>query len=387
MKIIFVFLLWTTATLQASSQQPVKTGAECTEYYYPMLKGKRVAVMSNHTGMVGDEHLVDILKRDHINLTAIFAPEHGFRGTADAGEHVTGSVDEKTNVPILSLYDGTSGKPGAESMQLFDVMLIDIQDVGLRFYTYYITMCRLMESCAEHGKKLIVLDRPNPNGYYVDGPILDMKHKSGVGWLPVPVVHGMTLGELAYMVNGERWLPEGRMCDLEVVKCRNYTHQTLYRLPVAPSPNLPNMKSVYLYPSTCLFEGTVLSLGRGTNFPFQVYGHPDMKGYNFSFTPRSVPGATNPPLLNKLCYGVDLRNVPDEEIWEKGFDLSYIIDAYQNLKIGNSFFTSFFEKLVGVDYIRKMIQEGKSADEIRAMWKDDVVKFKQQRKKYLLYEE
>jgi len=272
-------------------------------------------------------------------------------------------------------------------MKLFDVLLIDIQDVGLRFYTYYITMFRLMDACAEHGKKLMVLDRPNPNGHYVDGPVLDMKHKSGVGWLPIPVVHGMTLGELARMINGERWLPEGRVCDLDVVKCLNYTHQTLYQLPIAPSPNLPNMKSIYLYPSTCLFEGTVLSLGRGTDFPFQVYGHPDMKGCTFSFTPRSVPGAKNPPLLNKLCYGVGLRNIPDREIWVNGFDLSYIIDAYNNLKIDDKFFTSYFEKLVGVDYIRKMIREGKSATEIKAMWKDDVEKFKEKRRQYLLYEE
>ena len=385
--IVAVFLLTSTCVNVQSQQQSVKTGAERTEEYYPALKNKRVAVMSNNTGMVGNEHLVDMLKRDSINLVAIFAPEHGFRGTADAGEHVSSSVDEKTGVPILSLYDGKGGKPNDVSMRLFDVMIIDIQDVGLRFFTYYITMFRLMDACAKHGKKLMVLDRPNPNGHYVDGPILDMKYKSGVGWLPIPVVHGLTLGELACMINGEKWLPEGKICDLTIVKCLNYTHQTLYQLPVAPSPNLPNMKSVYLYPSTCLFEGTALSLGRGTDFPFQVYGHPDMKNCTFSFTPRSVSGAKNPPLLNKLCYGVDLRNIPDKDIWEKGFDLSYIIDAYNNLKISDKFFTPFFEKLVGVDYVRKMIHEGKSAAQIKAMWKDDVEKFKQQRHPYLLYEE
>ena len=361
-------------------------GAERTEEYYPLLEGKRVAVMSNHTGMVGNEHLVDVLKRDGINLVAIFSPEHGFRGTADAGEHVVSSVDEKTGVPILSLYDGRDGKPSAASMNMLDVIVIDIQDVGLRFYTYYITMVRLMEACAEHGKKMIVLDRPNPNGHYVDGPILDMKHKSGVGWLPVPVVHGMTLGEIALMTNGERWLPDDMTCELTVIKCLNYTRQTKYQLPVPPSPNLPNMKSIYLYPSICLFEGTVMSLGRGTDFPFQVYGHPDMTGCMFSFTPQSVPGAKNPPLLGKLCFGVDLRNIPDKEIWEKGVDLSYIIYAYKNLKMGNKFFTSSFEKLIGVDYVRKMIHEGKSAAEIKAMWKDDVEKFKHQRQPYLLYD-
>lgn len=244
-----------------------------------------------------------------------------------------------------------------------------------------------MDACSEHNKKMLVLDRPNPNGHYVDGPILDMKYKSGVGWLPIPVVHGMTLGELALMTNGEKWLPFGRNCDLTVIKCKNYTHNTLYELPVAPSPNLPNMKSIYLYPSTCLFEGTPVSLGRGTDFPFQVYGHPGMKGYAFCFTPRSVAGAKNPPLLNKLCHGVDLRNIPDKEIFAKGFDLSYIIDAYNNLNIGDKFFTPFFEKLAGVDYIRKMIIKGKTNEEIREMWQDDVKNFKIQRKPYLLYEE
>ena len=379
-------LLLTTA-LCAHSHLPVKVGAACTDDYYPLLEGKRVAVMSNNTGMVGNEHLVDMLKRDGINLVAIFSPEHGFRGTADAGESVNNSVDEKTGTPILSLYDGRTGRPSVANMRLFDVMIIDIQDVGLRFYTYYIAMFNLMDACAEHGKKMIVLDRPNPNGHFVDGPILDMRYRSGVGRLPIPVVHGMTLGELARMINGERWLPQERVCNLSVVKCLNYTRQTMYQLPIAPSPNLPNMKSVYLYPSICLFEGTVMSLGRGTDFPFQVYGHPDIRGKTFSFTPRSVPGARNPPLLNRLCYGVDLRNIPDEDIWKNGFDLSYIIEAYNNMNIGARFFTSFFENLVGVDYVRRMIIEGKSAAEIKLMWKDDVEKFKSQRQQYLLYDE
>ena len=387
MKILFgIYLSLFVITCKAQTF-PVNVGAEDTSVYLPVLKNKRVAVLSNHTGLVGDEHLVDLLKRKEINLVAIFSPEHGFRGNADAGEHVTNSTDEKTGIPILSLYDGKDSKPSTESIQMFDLLLFDLQDVGLRFYTYYITMVRMMDVCAEHGKKMIVLDRPNPNGYYVDGPILDMKHKSGVGWLPIPVVHGLTLGELALMVNGEKWLPQQRACDLTVVRCRNYTRHTMYRLPVAPSPNLPDMKSVYLYPSTCLFEGTVMSLGRGTPFPFQVYGHPDMKGCTFSFTPQSTFGAKNPPLLGKLCYGTDLRKIPKEEIWKKGIDLSYIIDAYKNLNIGNSFFSPFFEKLIGVDYVRQMIELGKNADEIKAVWKDDVEKFKKQRRKYLLYEE
>jgi uncharacterized protein YbbC (DUF1343 family) len=366
---------------------PVKTGAERTGAYFPLLEGKRVAVMTNQTGMTGDEHLVDMLVAHQFDIAGIFSPEHGFRGTADAGEHVAGSVDEKTGIHIWSLYGGGSDRPSADKMEQFDVLLFDLQDVGLRFYTYYASMTRMMDACAEHGKKMIILDRPNPNGFYVDGPILDMKHKSGVGWLPIPVVHGMTLGELALMINGERWLPEGRVCDVTVVPCENYTRQTLYELPVAPSPNLPNIHSIYLYPSTCLFEGTVVSLGRGTPFPFEVYGHPQYRGADFSFTPRSVPGAKNPPLLGKKCYGADLREVPDERIRENGFDLSYVIDAYNNLNMGEKFFTAFFEKLVGVDYIRKDIIAGKTAGEIKRKWASDVEAFEQQRKPYLLYQE
>ena len=379
----------TSTELQSvvESQDSIIVGAEVTDAYFHLIKNKRVAVMTNQTGIVGNEHLVDMLIREGMNVVGIFSPEHGFRGTADAGEHVASSVDEKTGIPIWSLYGSGSGKPTADKIKEFDILLFDLQDVGLRFYTYYASMARLMDACSEHGKKMIVLDRPNPNGMYVDGPLLDMKHKSGVGWLPIPVVHGMTLGELALMINGEKWLPDGRVCDLTVVSCKNYSHQSLYELPIAPSPNLPNIHSIYLYPSTCLFEGTVMSLGRGTSFPFEVYGHPDYKSSTFSFTPRSVSGAKNPPLLNKKCYGVDLRDIPSNEVINNGFDLSYVIDAYNNLNIGDKFFTSFFEKLVGVDYIRQDIIAGKSADEIKTKWADEVESFKVQRKPYLLYHE
>lgn len=386
-KILFILLTALVTSLSVQPQEVVKVGAELTACYFPLLEGKRVAVMTNQTGMAGDEHLVDLLLSHNHNLVGIFSPEHGFRGTADAGEHVSSSVDEKTGIPIWSLYGSGNGKPSAEKMKAFDILVFDLQDVGLRFYTYYASMARLMDACAEHGKKMIVLDRPNPNGMYVDGPILDMKHKSGVGWLPIPVVHGMTLGELALMINGEGWLPEKRVCDLTVIPCENYTHQTRYVLPIAPSPNLPNNHAIYLYPSTCLFEGTVMSLGRGTPYPFEVYGHPNYKGSAFSFTPRSMPGARKPPLLNKKCYGVDLRELPDEQIITAGFDLSYLIDAYRNLNIGNKFFTSFFEKLVGVDYIRQEIIAGKTAEQISKRWYCDVEQFKHQRKTYLLYEE
>ncbi|EKU90568.1 hypothetical protein HMPREF9447_01986 [Bacteroides oleiciplenus YIT 12058] len=383
---LFILLLCSALLCQAQKDRVI-LGDEQTSEYFPLLKDKRIAIFSNHTGMIGDKHLLDILLENKLNAVAIFSPEHGFRGNADAGEHVSSSVDPKTGVPILSLYDGKLGKPSAASMRKFDILIVDIQDVGLRFYTYYASMCRLMDACAEYNKKVLILDRPNPNGHYVDGPILDMKHKSGVGWLPIPIVHGMTLGELALMVNGEGWLPGARKCDLAVIKCKNYTHQTKYRLPIPPSPNLPDMKSIYLYPSTCFFEATPVSLGRGTSLPFQVYGHPNMTGYSYSFTPRSIPGAKNPPQLNKLCHGVNLSNMSDEEIWKRGVDLSYVIDAYRNLNLDDHFFRSFFELLVGRDYVRKMIKEGKSADEIKAMWKDDVEKFKEQRKPYLLYDE
>lgn len=387
MKHLFSLLLLCFAALSAVAQPRVVMGDEQTSRYFPLLQGKRIAIFSNHTGMVGDRHLLDVLLENGFNVTAIFSPEHGFRGNADAGEHVASGVDEKTGVPILSLYDGKLGKPGAASMRKFDLLVVDIQDVGLRFYTYYASMCRLMDACAEHGKQMLILDRPNPNGHYVDGPILDMKYKSAVGWLPIPTMHGMTLGELARMVNGEGWLPEGRTCDVTVIPCLNYTHRTMYRLPIPPSPNLPNMKAVYLYPSLCYFEATPVSVGRGTDLPFQVYGHPDMKGYRFSFTPHSVPGAKNPPQRDKLCHGVNLSTLSEEEIRQKGIDLSYLIDAYRNLGQGDRFFTSFFEKLMGAGYVRGLIEAGKSAEEIKATWQDDVERFKAQRKPYLLYEE
>ena len=369
----------------ASAQ--IRVGAEMTDEYIPLLKGKKVALLSNHTGMVGNEHTLDVMLKKGVNVTTIFSPEHGFRGKADAGEHVSSGVDSKTGIPIASLYDGKTRSPKKSVMDNIDIIVIDIQDVGLRFYTYYCTMVDLMNAAAKFGKSFMVLDRPNPNGMYVDGPILDMKYESGVGRLPIPVVHGLTMGEIAVMTNGEGWLKGGKKVPLTVIKCRNYTHQSRYELPIAPSPNLPNMKSIYLYPSTCYFEATPVSLGRGTDKPFQIYGHPNMKGYSFSFTPRSVDGAKNPPQLNRLCYGVDLTNLSDEEIIAKGINLEYVIDAYNNLNMDDYFFRSFFEKLIGDGNIRKMIKAGKSADEIKATWADDVEKFKKQRKPYLLYAE
>ena len=385
-KALFTLITILFATLLVAGN--IKTGAESVQEYIPLLKGKRVAVLTNQTGIIGKTHLVDSLVSLKINIVAILSPEHGFRGDADAGEHVASSVDEKTGIPIKSLYDGNTGKPSAELMKSIDVMLFDLQDVGVRFYTYLTTMARMMEACAENEVKMIVLDRPNPIGFYVDGPILDMKYKSGVGWLPIPTVHGMTLGELAGMINGEKWLKDGIQCDITVIKCRNYTHESMYELPVKPSPNLPDMRSIYLYPSICYFEATPVSLGRGTTEAFQMYGHPNMKGYKFSFTPKSIPGAKFPPQLNRECYGVDLRREPSiEEINKAGINLEYVIDAYTNLNLDDHFFRSFFELLSGQGYIRKMIKEGKSAAEIKAMWAGDVAKFKEQRRPYLLYPE
>lgn len=390
-----ILLFCLMACLPSWSRQETATltvGAQRVKKYMPLLKGKRVALFSNQTGIVpkqggGHEMTLDLLLRNGIDVVTIFSPEHGFRGNADAGEKVASSVDEKTGVPIFSLYGVKGGVPDSATMQKIDVIVADIQDVGLRFYTYYVTMVKLMNQCALHGKRMVILDRPNPNGFYVDGPILDMKYKSGVGALPIPVVHGMTLGELGLMANGMRWLASGKRCDLKVIACEGYTHQTRYDLPVAPSPNLPDMKSIYLYPSMCYFEATQVSLGRGTDKPFKQFGHPDMKGKGFShaFTPRSVPGAKNPPQLGNVCYGRDLSDLPDSLIWSKGLDLSYLIEAYHAVGTGDKFFNSFFEKLIGVGYVRQMIEQGKSAEEIKVMWAGDVESFKKLRRKYLLY--
>lgn len=362
----------------------ITVGAEQVEKYLPQLKGNRVAVLANHTAMVGNTHLVDMLVAEGVNLVGIVSPEHGFRGTADAGEKVNSSIDSRTGVAIWSLYSANSRNLTDQQLEAFDIMVVDMQDVGLRFYTYYITMIDVINRCADFGRKVIVLDRPNPNGMYVDGPILDMKYKSGVGALPIPVVHGLTMGEIALMAVGEGWV---KSADIKVIKCNGYTHQSRYNLPISPSPNLKSQHAIYLYPSTCLFEGTACSLGRGTDAPFEMYGHPQMKECKFSFTPRSVAGAKNPPLKDCLCYGVDLRSKDDEQIIAKGFNLEYVIDAYNRTNLGEKFFTRFFEKLVGVDYIRTMIIEGNSASEIRARWQTDVEQFKLLRRKYLLYAE
>lgn len=431
--IITIIAISLTDVLAARTySKRVVLGDERFEEYQPLLQGKRVAVFSNQTGIVGDkvtgskladalaeyggcfprkrvdeislipftepsvpggkieygQHIVDALIEKGVDVKAIFSPEHGFRGNADAGEHVSSSVDEKTGVEILSLYEKGSRIPSKEKTDKFDVLVIDIQDVGLRYYTYYITMHHLMEACARDGKQVVILDRPNPNGFYVDGPVLDMKFKSGVGWLPITTVHGMTLGELALMINGEKWLENGT-CDLTVVPCLNYTHNTRYSLILPPSPNIKDMRAVYLYSSTCYFEGTVVSLGRGTQFPFETYGHPAMTGYSFSFVPLSIPGAKSPQFLDEECHGVDLRRKPLRDIWAEKINLEYVIDAYRNLNMGDKFFgkNNFFELLAGVDWFRSMIENGSSAAGISARWASDVENFKSRRAPYLLYPE
>lgn len=376
---------------RTGEQSRVIVGAERTDIYVPLLKGKRIALLSNQTGLVGNRHTLDVMLEHGLNVTTIFSPEHGFRGKADAGEHVSSSVDEKTGIPIASLYDGKKRTPSAETLARFDVIVTDIQDVGLRFYTYYVTMVDLMDVAAANGKEFVVFDRPNPNIMTVDGPILDMSLRSGVGRLPIPTVYGMTMGELAKMVVGEGWLKDGRKVPLTVVPCGNYTRHTRYRLPVAPSPNLPNMLSIYLYPSMCYFEGTTVSLGRGTEWPFQVYGHPDMTRRAFSFTPESRDGAKNPPQLGNLCHGEDLHNMTEEQAIAEGVNLEYVIDAYHDLtRQGKQFYlnnANFFDKLMGNKDIRRMIDEGYSAKQIRTSWQADVDSFRILRKPYLIYPE
>jgi len=360
-------------------------GANQIELYKPLLEGKSVAIVANQTSMIGPVHLVDKLISEGITIKVIFAPEHGFRNMADAGETIENGKDLKTGIRIISLY-GNHLKPTSDDLSGIDVVVFDIQDVGTRFYTYISTLHYLLESCAENNVPCMILDRPNPNGFYFDGNILDTTYRSFVGMDPVPVVHGMTVGEYAQMANGEGWLKHGVKCRLTVIKCRNYSHSTLYDLPVKPSPNLPNMTSVYLYPSICFFEGTTLSLGRGTEFPFQVFGSPELPDRGFSFTPESVPGAKNPPLKGIKCYGTDLRDalkmklLPDPKL-----NLDWLIGAYNDFPDKEKFFNSYFDVLAGGPALREQIQKGMTSVQISATWKEGIEKFGRLRQKYLLY--
>lgn len=388
LKNTFVLLnLWVAtacASTQADTPKSLKTGAEQTNLYVPNLKGKTIALVVNHTSMIGKTHLADSLLSLGIKIKTIFAPEHGFRGTADAGEHVANGIDKKTGLPIISLY-GNNKKPNGAQLEGIDIVIFDVQDVGVRFYTYTSTMHYVMEACAEQSKKLLILDRPNPNGHYVDGQVLDKKFASFVGLNPVPVVHGCTVGELAQMINGESWLAGNKTCNIQIIKCLGYKHSTSYDPPIAPSPNLPNIQSMLLYPSICLFEGTVVSVGRGTDKQFQVIGSPNPKNGSFTFTPEDKLGAKNPPQKGKLCFGKDLSQT---DARKQGFSLSYVIDFYQKSDNKAIFFSSpsFFDKLAGSDTTRKQIIAGLTETQIRATWQTDLDKYKAIRKKYLLYE-
>jgi len=360
-------------------------GAQRTNEYLPLLKGKRVAVVTNQTGLIGERHLVDSLVSLQVAVVKVFAPEHGFRGEADAGEHVKDGKDARTGLPLVSLY-GSNKKPKPEQLADVDVLLFDIQDVGVRFYTYIGTLHYVMEAAAENGKKVVVLDRPNPNGFYVDGPVLDMAFSSFVGMHPVPLVHGMTVGEFARMINGEGWLKGKVKCDLTIIPCSGYDHSLLYQLPIRPSPNLPTNSSIHLYPSLGLFEGTVVSVGRGTEKPFQCIGYPGNPVGRYSFTPVSMPGAKDPPHKGKVCTGLDLQEYGDlQPRLEKRINLQWLIGLYAEAPDKAKFFIPFFDKLAGGSSLREQVIAGKDEETIRASWRNGLERFAPIRAKYLLY--
>jgi uncharacterized protein YbbC (DUF1343 family) len=383
--VTLLILMFLTSSFDTGIKKDPVPGACQIELYKPLIDGKPVALVANQTSMVGKTHLVDTLLSLGINIKEIFSPEHGFRNLADAGERIENGRDPQTGIPLISLY-GSHLKPSAADLSGVGAVIFDIQDVGARFYTYISTLHYVLEACAENHTKCIVLDRPNPNGFYFDGNILDTAFRSFVGMDPVPVVHGMTIGEYAKMLNGEGWLKNGIKCDLVVIKCKNYTHKTLYKLPVIPSPNLPNQTAVYLYPSLCFFEGTAISCGRGTSFPFQVFGSPDLPAREFSFTPESVPGAKNPPFLGIKCNGTDLRNaIKDGLVPRQGLNLEWLIQAYKDFPDKDKFFNSYFDVLAGGSILREQIKKGLSSEQIRETWKNGLAQFSIIREKYLLY--
>ncbi|MFL5772870.1 MAG: exo-beta-N-acetylmuramidase NamZ domain-containing protein [Flavisolibacter sp.] len=420
---IFLFL-WMTIQCMASCAQKnipsqtksntsIHAGAERIQVYLPLLKNKRIGIFANQTSMVGKTHLVDTLKKLGVQISVIFGPEHGFRGDADAGEKVGNYTDAQTGVPVISLY-GSKRRPSAEDVKDIDILLFDIQDVGVRFYTYISSLEEFMNAAFEYGKPLMILDRPNPNGFYVDGPVLEPKYRSFVGMQPIPVVYGMTLGEYAMMLAGEKWLSSPANARAEyyqraqnsadtpfhflVIKCDNYTHKSKYVLPVKPSPNLPEIQSIYWYPSTCYFEGTVFSEGRGTEKPFQMFGHPSLPKNLYSFTPVSRPGATDPKLKGQKCYGWNISGTPEEVLKKSGgrIQLKYLLDAYRLFPDKANFFIkpksgnmdeSFFNKLAGTASLLQQVTSGASENDIRKSWQPKLDEFKTIRKKYLLYKD
>jgi uncharacterized protein YbbC (DUF1343 family) len=379
---------------KAPEAKGIKTGAEQTEKYLPYLKGKRVAILANQTSVIGHAHLVDSLQKLGVNIVKVFGPEHGFRGKASAGTRVSDEIDAATGIPVISLY-GPKNKPTKEDLKDVDILIYDLQDVGVRFYTNINALARLMEACYENGKQLLILDRPNPNGYLIDGPVLDMKYKSGIGMFPLPMSHGLTVGEFAKMANGEGWLKNQVKCDIKVIPVANYNHDMDYTLPVSPSPNLNTRQAVMLYPSTCMFEGTYLNHGRGTYFPFTVIGSPKLKGkYNFSFTPTGIKGMAETPLfMDQVCYGIDLRNYDIGLLRKsKKINLQWIMELYKASPNKEDFFNSklsnqmgVIERLIGSGLFRQQIIDRKSEQEIRASWEPGLSQYKAMRIKYLLY--
>jgi uncharacterized protein YbbC (DUF1343 family) len=406
MKLLFIGLLLLAGFSFLSADKPVTvaaaftdnkkllTGADQTELYIPYLKGKRVAILANQTSIIGKKHMVDSLKARGVNIVKVFGPEHGFRGNASAGVKIDDEVDASTGIPVVSLY-GKKNKPTKEDLANVDIMIYDVQDVGCRFYTNINALARLMEACEENGKELLILDRPNPNAYFVDGPILDMEFKSGIGMFPIPISHGLTTGEFAQMVNGEGWLTNKVKCKIKIIPVANYDHDTYYELPVKPSPNLNTQQSIMLYPSTCLFEGTYLNHGRGTYFPFTVLGSPELKGiYEFSFTPTGIKGMSETPLhMDKVCYGLDLRNYDIKALMKtKKINIQWMMELYKAYPHKEKFFDSklskeinSINKLAGVALFKEQIIAGKSEEEIRQSWEPGLSQYKEMRKKYLLY--
>jgi uncharacterized protein YbbC (DUF1343 family) len=379
------FLFWLVLSMSfLTSAAQVQPAAANTAAYIPKLEGKKIGVVAHQASVFKEsgkqKHLVDLLLENKVNLVGVFAPEHGFRGVADAGEKVADGKDPKTQLPIFSLY-GKNRKPAATQLKDIDLMVFDLQDVGVRFFTYLSTLHYVMEACAEQGIPLIVLDRPNPNTHYIDGPVLNLKHQSFVGMHPVPIVYGMTIGEYAKMINGEGWLKEGIRCKLEVILIQNYTHNTPYVLPIRPSPNLPNAQAVSLYPSLCLLEPTAVSVGRGTNQQFQIYGHPSYTKYKFNFTPQPNFGSKNPKHKGELCYGKDLTQIEKPN----RIELQWLLDAYSNFPEKDTFFLKGFERISGVSSLKNQLTKGVPEVEIRKSWLEELNKFKKLRTKYLIY--
>jgi uncharacterized protein YbbC (DUF1343 family) len=368
----------------AKQEARIESAAERTGLYFPLLRGKRCAVTTNHTGVIGPAGLVDSLIRSGITVKKIFSPEHGYQGKVSDGESIDNTADPATGITVVSLY-GSKKKPSPDDLRDIDLVIYDIQDVGVRCYTYISTLHYVMEACAESHVPLMVLDRPDPLGFYIDGPVLDTAFRSFVGMHPIPLVYGLTVGELALMINGEGWLGKGLRCDLNVIPCAHYTHRSRYQLPVDPSPNLQNMEAVYLYPSVALFEGTIMNVGRGTPFSYQVFGHPEYPDHEFSYTPRASSGNISPKHVGQLCYGSDLRNIPLDSLRNADrIDLSWLINAYKTMK-RRDFFIPFIDKLAGTSALRKQIESGQTEEQIRESWKPQLEKYRQMRKKYLLY--